>query len=83
MELEKAFLNLEMLPVSSQREEDERAFQTVIKANTKALRQACHSQKDSVVGEHWAGRGEGKEQVRSKQMPDHKGLLHCADGSGF
>lgn len=43
------------LPVSSWRE-DEKAFQTVIKANTKALRQACHSQKDGVrriAEEHW------------------------------
>lgn len=49
------------LPVSSRRE-DEKAFQTVIKANTKALRQARHSQKDSVrriAGEHWVRRGRG------------------------
>lgn len=71
------------LPVSSQRE-DEKAFQTVIKANTKALRQACHSQKDSVrriAGEHWVRVEGGQGQARQRQIT--QGLLNCGEVREF
>lgn len=70
------------LPVSSRRE-DEKAFQTVIKANTKALRQACHSQKDSVrrIAEHWVRVEGGQGQARQRHIT--QGLLNCGEVREF
>lgn len=61
------------LPVSSWRE-DEKAFQTVIKANTKALRQACHSQKDRCQKDCRRTLGKGGGGARpGKTQADHTG----------